>query len=473
MSDDDIENDFDDDFDGDLSFDDDGFDDLNSQKGTLGDLWRNNPLVKIGTILLGVAFLVAGIMIFTGDKDRPDNSLVSSSSDITEAPGSAEVTETFRQAVEEDNARRLEEDIRRNDSSLPMPIDPPKGSLPVQFEEPEEEDPLERWRRLQEERIKQQQVQQESVIPVEEPDTAPAVNAMAQAMSQQMQLILNNQTPKAPIVQQVTPVGYLERLEEEKRRKQEEFLRRQSELVGDIQAEEDALNILVPAGTIEYAQLMTEANSDVPGPILAQVVTGPMKGARLIGNFTTAYNYLTLRFNTAVIDGVGYNINAIAIDPDTTLPGVITEIDRRYMKRVLLPAASEFITGFTEAIANSGRTTVVVSGDSTTTTTSNDDLDNDQEVATGISAAGEEIGEILDEIADNTPVLYRVAAGTPLGILFISSVRGTPKVIEDEREQERLENRLLLNSQFNNNQYNSQGQTGLTGTGLNNLLSTQ
>ena len=39
------------------NFDDAGFDDY-SKKGTIGDLWRNNPMVKIGVILAGFAIVV-------------------------------------------------------------------------------------------------------------------------------------------------------------------------------------------------------------------------------------------------------------------------------------------------------------------------------------------------------------------------------------------------------------------------------
>ena len=443
MSNDDIENDFDtDDFDNggfdDDGFDDGGFDELGDQKGTLGDLWRNNPLVKVAVILVAFAFLVGGIILFGGKKDNLPVSRVASSRDITEAPGSNEVTESYRQAIEEENVRRTEEAVRASESAIPMPVEAPKGSLPLQFEEPEEEDPLERWRRMQEERIRQQQVQAQvepQDIPEPEIDTkTPAVNALAQAMSQQMESVLGNQQIKGPLIQNVATIAYLEGLAEKERKKRELALEQQLAAQG---IDPEAINILLSAGTIEYAQLVTEANTDAPGPILAQLVTGPLKGGRLIGNFTANDNYLTLNFNTIVLDGIDYSAQAIAIDPDTTLPGVVTDIDRRYFMRVILPAASEFITGFTEAVANSGTTTVTINNsDGTTTTQSTGDRDGEQEVASGIADAGEALAEILDEMADNTEPLLRVRAGTPLGILFITPVLDEPQIIEQRRQQQ-------------------------------------
>lgn len=439
MSDDDIENEFDtDDFDTD-GFDDDGFDELDSQKGTLGDLWRNSPLVKGIVILAAFAFLVGGIILFGGKKERLPPSQVASGRDVTEAPGTAEVSESYRQAIEEENTRRIEEAVRENDSAVPMPIGPAKGALDLQFEEPEEEDPLERWRRMQEERIRQQQVQAEiqpDEVPEPEIDTkTPAVNALAQAMSQQMESVLGNQQIKGPLIQNIADIGYLEALAEKERQRREAALQRQLE--EQEQLGEEDINILLSAGTIEYAQLITEANTDAPGPILAQIVTGPLKGGKLIGSFVAQENFLTLNFDAIVLEGIDYSADAIAIDPDTTLPGVVTDIDRRYFKRIVLPAASEFVTGFTEAIAGSGSTTITVNGpDGETTTEQTGARDNDQEVASGIAEAGEAFAEIIDDIADNTQPLLRVRAGTPIGVLFVSPVVDEPQIIEQRRQQQ-------------------------------------
>lgn len=451
--DDDISDDFEtDDFDLDGFDDDGGFDDLNDQKGTLGDLWRNNPLVKVGVIFAAVLFLVGGIIMFGGEPEPETPSRVSTVADVSEAPGSADVSEAIRQATEEETRRRAEEAIRTQTSALPTPLEQPKGTLGIQIEQPEEEDPLERWRRMQEERIRQQQQAQTQAaatiqeVPQEEVDTrTPAVNALSAAMAQQMGSILGSQSVDGAQTRNVSSADYLERQREEALAELE--AQRQEALAAGgaegVAGQVEDLNIILPAGTIEYAQLLTEANTDAPGPILAQIVTGPLKGGRMIGSFTAQQNYLTLTFDTIVIDGIDFAANGIAIDPDTTLPGVVTDIDRRYFKRIILPAAAEFVTGLTRAIAESGTTTITIDGDSTTSTTSNANTSNDQEVATGIEQAGEEISDIMDEIADDVEPLLRVRAGTPLGILFTSPVVGTPQIVQQREEEERERERLF------------------------------
>ena len=285
-----------------------------------------------------------------------------------------------------------------------------------------EEDPLARWRRLQDNKVARA-VKLETQSKKEEPEVdtrAPAIEALSEAVSQQMDAILGSQEISGIQVKDVTEISYLEDLQQEAEARAEE-VSEQNRGQESVAVNNSAEEILLPAGTIEYAQLLTEANTDVPGPILAEIVTGPLRGARLIGTFEGTYDYVTLNFDTVVIDGIDYSAEAVAIDPDTTLPGVVTEIDRRYFTRVVLPVAAEFISGYSRAISESGQTSITIEGDSVTQTTSNEN-DSDQEVASGIATAGSTLSEIINEYKDNRPQLLRVAAGTPLGIFFVDAV---------------------------------------------------
>jgi intracellular multiplication protein IcmE len=409
----------DDDFEVD-NLDDAGFDDY-SKKGTFADAWKNNPAVKTGVILAGFAIVVGAIILFGGKEERLPTSQVAAPSDVSEAPGSSEISATMEQAIQDKNIETVEEAARTGGSALPIPTQPSKGALPLPVEEEGGEDPLERWRRMQEERIRQQEMlaqAQPPAPPAEQPvDTkTPAVNALSQSMASQMQAILQNQ--KIPPVQtkKITGVTFLENIQSKKMAN----LQQQQLLAQQTNMQEQVENIIVPAGTIEYGQLLIEANTDAPGPVVAQIVSGPLRGGRILGAFTSTDEYLILNFSAVVIDGIDYPVQAVAIDPDTTLPGVITEIDRRYFKRIILPMAAEFVTGLTEAISESGTTSVFISDSSVTQST--EDRDSDQEVASGIAEAGDRLGEILDEEADRTQPMLRVAAGTPIGILFVAPV---------------------------------------------------
>ena len=444
-----------DDFDTD-DFNLDGFDDLDTgKKNTLGDLWRNNIFVKIGAILLGIALLIGIFTIFGGEKEQRDFSQVDAVSDLTEVPGGSEETpENITQAIEDVNRDRLETALRENTSAIPIPTSSTKGKIELEREPRDTEDPLERWRRLQEDKVNRAVEKKEpEAEPVPEVDTrTPAIEALADAMSTQMQSILQNQNISGTQHQRIADLEYLEGLQqkiddkaEADRQAREEERERNNRDNGDNSNSSGDNDILLPAGTIEYAQLITEANTDVPGPILAEVLTGPFKGARLIGDFTETFDYLTLNFNTIVLDGVDFSASAVAIDPDTTLPGVVTDINRRYFTRVVLPVAAEFIAGYSNAVSESGITTVTVSGDSVTETVTNSSGD-EQEVASGIATAGSELSNIIQEYRDNNPQLLRVRAGTPIGILF------TEAVTDEEDEEVTGPFAPLQTNLLNNNQ---------------------
>ncbi len=401
--------------------DDSGFDDFSAQ-GTLGDMWRNNPLVKVGVIFGVFALIVGGIIIFGGSTERGPRSRVPGGSEVREPPATGQVSEVYRKAIEDENVERVEQALRTNRSALPTPLEPPKGMVPLSDEEEPSEDPLERWRRLQEAR------KQQAVIPQQQEQTKPtvdtrgaAIDALSKLMVSQMKSVLDAQEPTRPRLEEITDISWLLDLEASAA---ENEAQRQAQLAAATGPGEE-VGILIQQGSIVYAQLLLEANTDAPGPVLAQIVTGPYAGSRMLGSFKATENYLVLSFESIVIDGVGHDTEAIAIDPDSSLPGLATEIDRRYFKRVILPMASAFVEGLSSAIAESGQTTIVVSAAGSTTATENRDKDKDQEVASGIEEAGKKLSKILDEQAANTRPMIKVAAGTPIGILFIEPVEGS------------------------------------------------
>lgn len=408
------------------NFDDEGgFDDF-SKKGTIGDLWRNNPMVKIGVILAAFAVIVGGIILFGGSEEKKQASFMAGGNTLNEAPAVSETSESYRQSIEEKNEEMTDQAARTGTSAIPIPVEPPKGSIPVPVEEASGEDPLDRWKRMQEERVRQQEMlsqaqPQEQNAPPPVDTKTPAVNAMAQSMATQMQAILQNQKIPEPRTKKITGLDFIETAEKKKQERlgqQVAMTTAQGQPYGV--GAEQVENIILPAATIEYGQLLIEANTDAPGPVMAQIVSGPLRGSRVLGAFTASNEYLTLNFSQLVLDGISYQIEAIAIDPGTTLPGLITEIDRKYFTRIVLPMAAEFVSGLTEAISESGTTSVYISDTSVTQSTA--DKDSEQEVASGLTKAGDKFSQIMNEEANRAKPMLRVAAGTPMGVLFLAPV---------------------------------------------------
>ncbi len=407
-----------DDVDNDIELEDASFDEFEEKNNTLGSMVRDNPALKVGLIAVAIIVIFGAIMFLGGDDSATNTSLVGSGSDVSAPPGTEAASPQYREAVQEVNERDREIAILEGTSAIPTPVDPPVGILTVPEQEVEQEDPLQRWRKLQEERLERELQQTQVIQPAPLPennDRGQAVQALADLMSEQMQAILESRQNNISSLA-VSDPSILEPDEATLASANTNALA-QNQAQAQPQVIEE---VVLPAGEIEYAQLLIEANTDVPGPVLAQMMSGPLMGSRIIGEFDVQREYLTLNFNTVIYDGESIAVDAVALDPGTSLPGLATEVDKRYLQRVALPAAAAFVEGLASAISESGRTTVTIEGE--TVSEQVNDTDNDQEVASGVEEAGQELRDIIDDEVDEIETLIRVEAGTPMGILFLEPV---------------------------------------------------
>jgi intracellular multiplication protein IcmE len=429
--------------DDDLDLGDEGFDDFGKKGSTLADLWRDNPMVKVGGIAAGVVVIFGAIMMLGGGGAETPPSMLPAGNDVNAPPATMEISPAYRDEIIEQNERNLEKAIDTGESTLPTPIDTPLDSLSIPRDQQEEEDPLQRWRRLQEERMDRELANTQSLAPPAAPQNAgpnEAVQQLAGLMAEQMQAILESRSVGIPVQKiQITDPSYLEELAAKKEAAAAKKAQLAAQAAGEGPVDPTLGKVLVPAGEILYAQLLTEANSDNPGPVLAQIMVGPLAGSRILGDFeeSEGVDVLTLSFDTVVIDGESVDMDGIALDPNTSLPGLATEVDHRYLRRIAVPAAVTFIQGAAEAIANTGLTTVTINGESVAEET--EESDTDQEIASGVEEAAAEVAEILEEEADDIETLIIIEAGTPFGLLLLepiipNPVPEEPVVVEEDED---------------------------------------
>ena len=392
-----------------------GFDDdFGGEGGNRGikDLMDNSPIVKVGIIVAVIVTIIGAIILFGGSKEKSKNSRMTPGANLVEAPGESDITQNYEEAVKDFNVTEVERALKAGDSALPVPVGTTRGRVGLEAEAPMTEDPLERWRRIQEERQKRSNTTRPK-MPTVDPN-AEAIDALSKAMAAQMESILSSKKISGIELMLVTEESWYED-------KLAAAAAAKAEQNPPIDEGEPSgpQQIIIPAGEIEYAQLLIEANSDAEGPVLAQIASGPLTGSRMLGTFQTEDEYLVLRFNQIVIKGVSQSAEAIALDPETTGIGIVTDIDNRYFKRVILPAAAKFVEGMAGAIADTG-TSVTVVGDSAVQ--EEDELDSTEQLYAGLEEAAGEVSELLEEEADETEVQIKVRAGTPIGILFLSPV---------------------------------------------------
>ena len=180
---------------------------------------------------------------------------------------------------------------------------------------------------------------------------------------------------------------------------------------------------LIKTGDIIFAVLDTSVNSDQPGPILATIVSGQFKGARLIGSFNLASNSnaMTISFNTMSVPGAVKStaITAYAIDPNTARTALSSRTNHHYLLRYGSLFASSFLEGFGNAF-QSANTTVTIGG---TAGGDNVTVQNGigrstlENAVIGMATLGKTWGQVAQQ-QFSTPTTVEVFSGTPMGILF-------------------------------------------------------
>lgn len=443
----------------DIDNQDDDFEQDAGPKASFKESWDNNPLMKIGAVVLGAAVLFGAYMIFGPKEEGPQgkaNTTISGTDQVKTAPGTVDnVDQDMRDRITQMNEAELQKSAKGGQSFIPVAIDSAISdniSIPAQPRHTEE-DPLEAWRQAARDRAKldmsaapDQDAPNEKepeVVPMPTP-VRPQQAAMkmdpnvAKSLSDQMRVIISAQAPVASKAKMVTrePSAYdVHKSEQEKLMAGGAIGMPMADAAGMAgatgaagmaggamnvsKAEEPKTRVIVPAGSIAYAQLLNELNSDIPGPVLAHVLSGPFAGGRALGKFKVEQEYLVLDFTVIVKDAVGYTIDGIALDEKTTLAGHVTDIDRHYFRRVILPAAAKFLEGYTSAAAKTVTSVTTTAGGGVIQ--QEEELDTKKELMKGAEEAAGEISSVLTEQAKR-PITVKLAKGTTFGILMLSTV---------------------------------------------------
>lgn len=422
------------------------------QKASLKETWDSNPLLKIAAVILGLALLGGGYFIFLGNEEEANISRVGGDTTGAKQTVGSEVNDPeYVKKLQEQNIKQGKQAQAAGTSFVPTPIAPSENqtlALPATPAAPGG-DPLAEWRaKTEAKRVKMEQEQQPEEREVEQPEVVPMVTPIhpqptmkmdpnaARQLAEQMRTIITTQTPAVPSRMSITtrPSAWLQKVrkDEEEARRNKGVVSATSSFAGTNQiAGERGLNTggtaapaaakkktIVTAGTIAYAQLINDLNSDVKGPALAQILSGPFEGGRAIGSFQKQDEYLTLNFTNIIKDGVSYTVSAIALDEKTTLTGINSDVDHHYFARIVVPAAANFIKGYAQAASQPEQTqTALGSGISTTTAQPT----TREQLMKGVTEAANEATSIIKDSAPKD-ITVKLWHGTTMGLLFTSPV---------------------------------------------------
>ena len=184
----------------------------------------------------------------------------------------------------------------------------------------------------------------------------------------------------------------------------------------------------VKAGTIMQAVLLTAVNSDEPGPVLAEIVQGKFKGARIMGTLSNQGQKVLLSFNTLSMPKLSESvpINTVAIDENTARTALSSDTNNHYWLRYGTLFASAFIQGYGQSFINSAPNyNISLFPSPTPDQTTKSNLSPRDRIFVGLGQVGLQYSSILKNVF-NTPPTVRVFSGTPMGILFLSDLAALP-----------------------------------------------
>lgn len=190
------------------------------------------------------------------------------------------------------------------------------------------------------------------------------------------------------------------------------------EAVGDTDRE-----LLIKTGTIMYATLDAEVNTDDGGDVLATIRGGKWNGAKLIGKIEQAPDNIRVKF-TILAPPVNdprptMRISAVALREDDAKQGIAETKDHHTMSRYFALGAASLLSGYGRAYQQTAGTTIISpSGVVAQTTT---------EPSTK-QVIGSSVGEMGTAIASevrrgfNRPATYATPANKGFGLFFLQDV---------------------------------------------------
>lgn len=179
------------------------------------------------------------------------------------------------------------------------------------------------------------------------------------------------------------------------------------------------------AGTILFAVLDTSVNSDMRNsPVMATIVQGPLKGSKVLGNFSFSKEAKSVLLQFTVLSSPqlknSIGMSAVAIDPNTAHTALASNVDNHYLLRYGGLFAASFISGLGQAAQEDAQSVTINTG-SGETIQLHGGINTEKSIIMGLGDVGNEFANAWRPLV-NTPPTVTVNGGTGLGLLLMSDL---------------------------------------------------
>ena len=189
--------------------------------------------------------------------------------------------------------------------------------------------------------------------------------------------------------------------------------------------------VVAGKGDVVTAVNLLMINTDAPGPAMAQIASGPLSGALIMGGVTRRDTRAVLTFNSlrlpAEMGGAVVPANAVSLDVEDLQLGNATDVDRHLFLRYGVRPVMAALATAAQALASSSMgttTTTVLPNGASITQNGNGRLRGRDLSGVGIGAAASQLQTDINERSLEPTV--RVSPNEMIGVLFLEDVLAMP-----------------------------------------------
>lgn len=366
------------------------------------------PKKWLPTMLAAGAVSIVGIIGYSyiTDDSKTTGASVNISNPKVDSTGIGAESEEYRKQIEADNKEKAEEAKKEGKSFFPLPSskDEEIRSLIIEEKKPEvkKEEPKRNSLILPSSTPTEKKQPKKKSTPIKQAVTKEQLDFFVAAMEK-----TNLPTPGTV---NIIDTPYI------KGKKQESAGIKNS--LSQSQKTEKKLDFNV--GDVLYAVNDVFVNSDAPGtPVMATVLSGKYKGAKVIGNFNYSPEALIIKFTRLSYNGEVYPFEGYAVNAEEAKAGVASKVDTHFFSRWAGLIAGSFLEGFGEAVSQTGSVYTTSSAVSMTEQVVRDySLEDQSWIAAG--KVGEKVADIAEKNFDRRPTVT-LNVGQPMGILILNN----------------------------------------------------